>query len=109
MIQSATSPNAFAGSPSGSETVIGIPMSPPSRSAGTRGMRPMSGTSRRSASSSPPPPPQPRVARAVVAGEPRHVLDHATHRDADVLVLEHGPGALGDALRRRLRRGDDIG
>ena len=45
------------------------------------------------------------VARAVVAGEPRHVLDHADHVEVD--LLRHRRRALRDALRRGLRRGDD--
>src|SRR3546814_1400101 len=46
------------------------------------------------------------VALAVVTGEPAHVLDDALH--LEVHLLRHEPRPLGDALRGRLRRGDDV-
>jgi hypothetical protein len=46
------------------------------------------------------------VALAVVAGEPAHVLDDAL--DAEVHLLGHEAGALRHALRRGLRRRDDV-
>ena len=46
------------------------------------------------------------VARAVVAGEPRHVLDDALDLEVDLLGHEGGP--LGDPLGRGLRRGHDV-
>jgi len=45
------------------------------------------------------------IRRVVVAGEPRHVLDHAD--DLQVDLAGHVRGALRDLLRRRLRRRDD--
>src|SRR3546814_11762624 len=46
------------------------------------------------------------VTSAVVAGEPRHVLDDALDLEVDLLGHERRP--LRDALRGRLGRGDDV-
>ena len=46
-----------------------------------------------------------RHALAIRAGEGRHVLDHAEHLQVD--LRGHLRGTPGDALRRRLRGGDD--
>ena len=63
------------------------------------------GTPRSSASCLPAARAEELVARAVVAGEPRHVLDDPAHRQ---LQLAGRVGrALGDPLGRRLRRRDD--
>ena len=45
------------------------------------------------------------VLGAVIAEEPRHVLDDADHLEVD--LARHVRGALSNLLRRRLRRGDD--
>ena len=50
--------------------------------------------------------PEQLVALAVVAGEPRHVLDHALDRQID--LDGHRRRQPGDLLRRRLRRRDDV-
>ena len=47
------------------------------------------------------------VARAVVGGEPRHVLDDALH--LEVHLLGHEPGSLRHRLSRRLRCRDHVG
>src|SRR3546814_15122729 len=46
------------------------------------------------------------VTSAVVAGEPRHVLDDALDLEVDLLGHERRP--LRDALRGRLGRGDAV-
>ena len=46
------------------------------------------------------------VALAVVAGEPRHVLDDAAHRQVD--LRRHRRREAGDLLGGRLRRRDDV-
>ena len=78
------------------------PRAAPARS----GTWPSSGTSSRSASSWPAAGAEDLVALAVVAGEPRHVLDDALDLEVDLLGHERGP--LGDPLRGRLRRGDHV-
>ena len=103
--RSAIATNTCDASPSGSVTTIGRPSSPPSRSSGTSGTWPSSGTSSCSASSCAAAGAEQLVALAVVAGEPRHVLDDAL--DLEVDLLGHERGALRDLLRGGLRRGDD--
>ena len=105
-MRSARSWNARPVSLSGSTAAIGLPSSPPSRSAGTSGQLgeqrhvELGGQLGAAAGA------EQLVALAVVAREPRHVLDHAAHREVD--LRRHRRRQPGDLLGRRLRRGDDV-
>ena len=105
-IRSASAWNARPVSLSGSTAAIGRPSSPPSRSAGTSGSWASSGTSELGGQLAAAARAEELVARAVVAREPRHVLDHAAHRQVD--LGRHRRRQPGDLLGRRLRRGHDV-
>ncbi len=107
--RSASASNACAASPSGSDIRTGTPSSAPRRTAGTRGIRPRSGTSSVVGQSVAPTGAEELVARTVVAGEPRHVLDDTPHGQRQLLGRVRR--ALGHSLGRRLRGGDhdDLG
>ena len=105
-MRSARAWNAAPASLSGSTAAIGRPSSPPWRSSGTSGSWASSGTSSSAASFGAAAAAEQLVALAVVAGEPRHVLDHAA--DGEVDLRGHRRRQPGDLLGGRLRGRHDV-
>ena len=104
MILRAIARNSAAARPVPS-IATGRPASPPAATAGSSGTWPSSSTPISSASDLAATRAEQRVLDAVLAGERRHVLDHAAHPQE--AAPRHVGGPRGDLLRRDRRRGDD--